>query len=76
MGLLPWAQEVPSSNLGAPTNLVFCFPSLIDACFFATAPVNFSHAGGRFLQAIQSPRLRGPVSRQELKKAGVPFRIY
>jgi Domain of unknown function (DUF1905) len=23
MGLLPWAQEVPSSNLGAPTNL-FC----------------------------------------------------
>jgi len=23
---LPWAQEVPSSNLGAPTNLCFLFP--------------------------------------------------
>jgi hypothetical protein len=23
---LPWAQEVPSSNLGAPTNLCFVFP--------------------------------------------------
>ena len=22
----PWAQEVPSSNLGAPTNLWFLFP--------------------------------------------------
>jgi hypothetical protein len=23
---LPWAQEVPSSNFGAPTNLCFLFP--------------------------------------------------
>jgi len=34
---LPWAQEVPSSNLGAPTNLCFCFPSLIDHCIFASS---------------------------------------
>jgi len=31
---------------------VFCFPSLRDHCFLATGLVNFSEAGGRFLQAI------------------------
>jgi hypothetical protein len=73
---LAWAQEVPSSNLGAPTIHAFCFPSLIDHCFLATGLVNFSEAGGRFLQAIQFPQLRCTVSRQKLKKTGVPFRKY
>src|SRR5260370_2933173 len=28
MGLLPWAQEVPSSNLGAPSTYSFIFSEL------------------------------------------------
>ena len=34
---------------------VFCFPALRDICIFIEALVNFSQAGGRFLQIIQSP---------------------
>lgn len=44
-------------NPRAPTNSCL-FPSLTDQCFLGTAPVSFSEAGGRFLQAIGFPQLR------------------
>ena len=46
----------PPVQIRAPRPIyVFCFTSLIDDCIFVEALVNFSQAGGRFLQIIQSP---------------------
>jgi hypothetical protein len=46
----------PRVRIRAPRPIyVFGFPPLGDACIFAEALVNFSKAGGRFLQIIQSP---------------------
>jgi hypothetical protein len=54
---LAWAQDAPGSNPRASTNLYFDFASLRDAFIFVEALVNFSWAGGRSLQIIQSPSL-------------------
>jgi len=50
MALLAWAQEVPSSNLGAPTKI-----SLMNSWSYATLP---SH--GKFLfEGAETGGLRG-----------------
>jgi hypothetical protein len=56
MGLLPWAQEVPSSNLGAPTTYSFIFNSLLHRASASetewTAPLKTARKPG---QGEQSP---------------------
>ena len=39
--LLPWAQEVPSSNLGAPTNLCFLFLITFGRLHLCCSPCEF-----------------------------------
>jgi hypothetical protein len=36
---LAWAQEVPSSNLGAATNLCFLFPHYVETPAFLLKPL-------------------------------------
>ena len=74
---LAWAQEVPGSNPGAPTKIIFrSFFSLSKGSSPLTSPVEFSQAGGLVLQAIEFASLRCTLSRPKTLGAGVPFKNY
>src|SRR5260221_4472087 len=60
--LLPWAQDAPGSNPGAPTNLCF-FPPLRDTCIFVEALVNFL-AGRRSVFTNHSISMTSPYREQ------------
>jgi hypothetical protein len=72
---LPWAQEAPGSNPGAPTkNISRVFFSLLKVPFTQPPSVEFWQTGGPIAQVVWFHKIHRMTSTQKHGEAGVPFR--
>jgi hypothetical protein len=72
---LPWAQEAPGSNPGAPTKTSRVFSSTyLKRRSPQTPSVEFWQTGGLDPQVIYFPRVRHMTNLQKHEEAGVLYR--